>query len=141
MSVSTRLVCVFVLGVLFVPVRANAQCRSMVIRVNGTLASRLGARELLLHTAPDRRGMSRTTISVDGERFVAETQFYSGNGSDGVEDDCSGVPQNISVALVSGDRQQEVVRLSFPKDFRNTKGIWLARSAIRVNPERDLAIQ
>ena len=111
-----------------------------MIRVNGTLASPLGARGLALQAVPDPRGKSRTTISVDGERFVAETQFYPGIGSDGVEEDCSGLPQKISVSLVSEDRQREVARLSFPKDFRTTKGTWLTRSAIRVNPERDLPI-
>jgi hypothetical protein len=141
MTASARLLCLAALGILVVPVHANARCRSVAIRVNGTLASPLGARELALQATPDPRGKSRTTISVDGKRFVAETAFYPGSGSDGAEEDCSGLPENISVSLVSGDRQREVARLSFPRDFRNVKGTWLIRSAIRVDPERDLAIQ
>ena len=141
MNVSTRAVCLTALVVPFlVPVRLSARCRSVVIRVTGALTSPLGARELLLRASPEPRGKSRTTISVDGARFSAELQANVGKDSD-VGADCSGVPQNVTVTLASGERQTEHAVLSFPKDFQNTRGIWLARSALRVNPEGELPIE
>jgi hypothetical protein len=141
MKAFSQFFCIAAISALAVQAPANARCRSVAIRVDGSLAAPLGTRELLVQAVPDPRGASKTTITVDGTRFVGELRFDSGTGSDGVGGDCSGDPQIVTLSLVSGERRADVARLAFPKAFRSTKGIWIARIPIQVNPDLDLAIQ
>jgi len=137
------ILCLAILAMVFLPPRrVDARCRSIVIRVAGTLTKSLGAdRALVLRPSPDALS-SRTTIEVDGGRFVATVDFYPGGSSKAGEEDCSLVPQYVSVAVVSGGEERTVARLAFPADFRNVEGtIWRSRKTIRVFPDASRAVQ